>query len=55
MGITFEMQIKKISNKRKTKKKKKNKKTTTHAPTMFIVALLTIARNWKQPRCPSTE
>jgi hypothetical protein len=22
---------------------------------MFIVALLVIARSWKQPRCPSTE
>ena len=22
---------------------------------MFIVALLTIARTWKQPRCPSTD
>ena len=23
--------------------------------TMFIAALFIIARNWKQPRCPSTE
>lgn len=23
--------------------------------TMFIAALFVIARNWKQPRCPSTE
>ena len=23
--------------------------------TMFIAALLIIARNWKQPRCPSIE
>ena len=23
--------------------------------TMYIAALFTIARNWKQPRCPSTE
>jgi len=23
--------------------------------TMFIVALLVIARSWKQPRCPRTE
>ena len=23
--------------------------------TMFIVALFVIARNWKQPRCPTTE
>jgi hypothetical protein len=22
---------------------------------MFIAALFIIARNWKQPRCPSTE
>jgi hypothetical protein len=22
---------------------------------MFIIALFRIARNWKQPRCPSTE
>jgi hypothetical protein len=22
---------------------------------MFIAALLVIARNWKQPKCPSTE
>ena len=22
---------------------------------MFIVALFTIARTWKQPRCPSTD
>jgi hypothetical protein len=22
---------------------------------MFIAALLVIARNWKQPRCPSTK
>ena len=26
----------------------------THAP-MFITALLTIAKTWKQPKCPSTE
>jgi hypothetical protein len=24
-------------------------------PTMFITALFIIARNWKQPKCPSTE
>ena len=23
--------------------------------TMFIAALFVIARNWKQPRCPSTK
>ena len=26
----------------------------THTP-MFIAALFTIAKTWKQPRCPSTE
>ena len=27
-----------------------------HAPTpMFIAALFTIAKTWKQPRCPSTD
>ena len=26
-----------------------------HAPPMFIAALLTIARTWKQPKCPSTD
>ena len=26
----------------------------THTP-MFIAALFTIARTWKQPRCPSKE
>ena len=25
----------------------------THVPAMFIAALFTIARTWKQPRCPS--
>ena len=24
-------------------------------PTMFIVALFTIARTWKQPKCPSSD
>ena len=24
-------------------------------PTMFITALFTIARTWKQPRCPSAD
>ena len=28
----------------------------THAPTrMFIAALFTIAKTWKQPTCPSTD
>ena len=26
----------------------------THVP-LFIAALFTIARTWKQPRCPSTD
>ena len=26
-----------------------------HGPPMFIAALFTIARTWKQPKCPSTE
>jgi len=26
-----------------------------HAPAMFIAALLTIAKTWKQPKCPSTD
>ena len=26
----------------------------THAP-IFIIALFTIARTWKQPRCPLTD
>ena len=33
-------------------------KTTTHKDTctpMFIAALFTIAKTWKQPKCPSTE
>ena len=33
-------------------------KTTTHKDTctpMFIAALFTIAKTWKQPQCPSTE
>ena len=27
----------------------------THAPVMFIAALFTIAKTWKQPKCPSTD
>ena len=26
-----------------------------HAPTMFIAALFTIAKTWKQPKCSSTD
>ena len=26
-----------------------------HAPSMFIAALFTIAKTWKQPKCPSTD
>ena len=29
-------------------------KKKIHAPSMFIAALLTIARAWKQPKCPTT-
>ena len=27
----------------------------THVPPIFIAALFTIARTWKQPRCPLTD
>ena len=27
----------------------------THVPPMFITAPFTIARTWKQPRCPSAD
>ena len=27
----------------------------THVPPMFISALFTIARTWKQPRCPPAD
>ena len=27
----------------------------THVSPLFIAALFTIARTWKQPRCPSTD
>ena len=27
----------------------------THVPPIFIAALFTIARTWKQPRCPSAD
>ena len=26
-----------------------------HVPPMFIAALFTIAKTWKQPKCPSTD
>ena len=29
--------------------------TYPHSHQQFIVALFTIARTWKQPKCPSTE
>ena len=32
----------------------KNKQTES-CTTMFIAALFTIARTWKQPKCPSTD
>ena len=31
------------------------KKTIRHITPMFIAALFTIARSWKQPKCPSTD
>ena len=31
---------------------KKPELKKTHVPPMFIAALFTIARTWKQPRCP---
>ena len=34
--------------------KKNNKKKYTCTP-VFIVALFTIAKTWKQPKCPSTD
>ena len=43
--------------KNKTEKKRKNKtriERDTCTP-MFITALLTIARIWKQPRCPLAD
>ena len=27
----------------------------THVPPMFITAQFTIAKTWKQPRCPSAD
>ena len=27
----------------------------THAPVMFIAALFTLAKTWKQPKCPSAD
>ena len=33
---------------------RKPKLKRTHVP-VFIAALFTIARTWKQPRCPSTD
>ena len=37
-----------------TKIEKKKKPQSTCTP-VFIAALLTIARTWKQPRCPSAD
>ena len=34
---------------------KKPELKKTHVPPMFIAALFTIARTWKQPRCPSID
>ena len=41
-----------IKKKKKSKKKKKQKESCT---TMFIAALFTIDRTWKQPKCPLTD
>jgi hypothetical protein len=38
----------------KPKKTQRWKKVNTCTP-MFIVALFTIAKLWKQPRCPTTD
>ena len=32
-----------------------NLKRYTHPTPMFIAALFTIAKTWKQPKCPSTD
>ena len=32
-----------------------DKEDVVHITTMFIAALFTIARTWKQPKCPSTD
>ena len=34
---------------------RKPKLKRTHVPPVFIAALFTIARTWKQPRCPLTN
>ena len=34
---------------------RKPKLKKTHVPPIFIAALFTIARTWKQPRCPLTD
>ena len=34
---------------------RKPKLKKTHVSPMFIIALFTIARTWKQPRCPSAD
>ena len=33
----------------------RNNVEDSREPPMFIAALLTIARTWKQPRCPSAD
>ena len=38
----------------KKKKKKRVTEKDTYIP-IFIAALFTIPRTWKQPKCPSTE
>ena len=34
---------------------RKPKFKKTHIPPLFIAALFTVARTWRQPRCPSTD
>ena len=34
---------------------RENHNSKRHMHPMFIAALFTIARTWKQPKCPSTE
>ena len=34
---------------------RKSELKETHVPPVFIAALFTIARTWKQPRCPSAD
>ena len=46
------MQQRRLNAAKKTKPKQKKK---IHVPQMFIAALFTISKTWKQPKCPSTD